>query len=123
MEVFSRIAEERISEAIRNGELENLPGRGKPLHLGELSCVPEELRMSYTILKNAGVLPEELQLQREIVSLQKLLSCCHEDDEKTGLKKKLNEKLLRFNLLMEKRQSNSSAWLKYKDKLYGILGR
>lgn len=58
MEIFSRIAEGKISEAIRNGEIENLPGRGKPTRLDDLSSVPEELRMAYVILKNAGILPE-----------------------------------------------------------------
>lgn len=68
MEIFSRIAEGKIKEAIRNGEFENLPGRGKPLRLDDLSSVPEELRAAYIILKNAGIVPEELQLQKEIVS-------------------------------------------------------
>ncbi|GBF32730.1 hypothetical protein DCCM_0926 [Desulfocucumis palustris] len=110
MEIFSRIAEEKIREAIRNGEFENLPGQGKPLRLDDLSSVPQELRAAYVILKNAGILPEELQLQKDIVSLQKHLDCCYGDEEKTGLRKKINEKMLRFNLLMDKRKSKSPAW-------------
>ena len=35
--------------------------------------VPEHLRMGYKILKNAGVLPEEMQLKKEMVSLKTLL--------------------------------------------------
>ena len=81
MENFSRIAEAKINEAIRNGEFENLHGNGNPLHLDDLSSIPEEMRMAYIILKNAGILPEELQLQKEIVLLQKLLNCCYEDED------------------------------------------
>ena len=71
MYIFELIAENKIREAIENGELDNLPCKGKPLQLDNLAHVPEELRAAYTILKNAGVLPEELQLKKEIVSLQK----------------------------------------------------
>jgi hypothetical protein len=39
LEIFSRIAEGRIKEAIRNGGFENLPGQGKPLRLDDLSTV------------------------------------------------------------------------------------
>lgn len=47
------IAERRIAEAIAKGELDNLPGQGRPLELGDDALVPEELRLAYRILKNA----------------------------------------------------------------------
>ena len=43
------IAERRIAEAIANGDLENLPGEGRPLALDDDSVVPEELRLAYRI--------------------------------------------------------------------------
>ena len=46
------IAEKRIAEAMDKGEFDNLPGRGKPLEIEDLSAVPEDLRMAYKILKN-----------------------------------------------------------------------
>ena len=123
MEIFSRIAEAKITQAIKDGEFADLPGRGQPLRLDDLSSVPEELRAAYIILKNAGIMPEELQLQKEIVSLQKLLNCCNEEEESSALRQKITEKVLRFSLLMEKRKVNAAAWRKYEDKLYGKLGR
>ncbi len=51
MDVFLNIAEEKIRQAIRNGDLDYLPEKGKPLQLEDLSMVPPELRMSYKILK------------------------------------------------------------------------
>jgi len=48
------LAERKIAEAIERGELDGLPGAGKPLDLEDDPLVPEELRMAYRILRNAG---------------------------------------------------------------------
>ena len=52
---LERIAEQRILEAQRAGAFDNLPGKGKPLELEDLSWVPEDLRIGYHVLKNAHV--------------------------------------------------------------------
>ncbi|HHW42910.1 DUF1992 domain-containing protein [Desulfofundulus thermobenzoicus] len=122
MDILAVLAEEKIREAMRRGEFANLAGKGRPLEVDDLSHVPEELRAGYIILKNAGVLPEEMQLKKEMVTLQQLIDCCYEEEQKTGLKKKLTEKMLRFNMLMEKRKMNNSAFQFYRDKIYGRLG-
>jgi hypothetical protein len=57
MLLFDLIAEQRIAEAIARGELENLPGAGRPLDLGDDALIPEDLRMAFRILKNAGFVP------------------------------------------------------------------
>ena len=50
------LAERKIEEAIERGEFESLPGAGRPLDLDDLDpLLPEELRMAYRILKNAGM--------------------------------------------------------------------
>ena len=54
------MAERKIAEAVANGELDNLPGAGKPLELDDDALVPEELRMAYRVLKNAGYAPAEV---------------------------------------------------------------
>ena len=51
MSYFWRLAEERIKEAQRAGAFDNLPGKGKPLDLEDLSWVPEDLRIGYLVLK------------------------------------------------------------------------
>nr|WP_315988872.1 DnaJ family domain-containing protein [Desulforamulus aquiferis] len=38
--------------------------------MDDLSHIPDDLRCGYILLKNAGVLPEEMELKKEIVSLQ-----------------------------------------------------
>jgi hypothetical protein len=70
---ISKIAEARMVEAIERGELDNLAGGGKPLRLDDDRAVPEELRLAYRILKNAGCLPRELEWRREIADIRQLM--------------------------------------------------
>ena len=67
------IAERRIDEATARGELQGLPGEGRPLDLYEDPLVPEDMKMAKRILGNAqvsladvfGDLREELRRRRE----------------------------------------------------------
>lgn len=74
MTTFDLIAEQRIAEAIERGELSNLPGEGKPLQLEDDTLVPQELRLAYRVLKNAGFVPPEIERRREIRDLRQLIS-------------------------------------------------
>jgi hypothetical protein len=123
VDYLSRIAEQRILEAIERGELKNLAYEGKPLEIENLSNIPEELRMGYKILKNAHILPEELEIKKEMLSLQDLIDCCTSASERQFLQKKLNEKTLRFNLLMEKRRCSGSVLNSYRKRIYLKLGK
>jgi hypothetical protein len=67
--LLERIAEARIRDAMARGDFDNLAGKGCRLELDDLSRVPEDLRAGYLLLKNAGVLPEEMQLRKEMVTL------------------------------------------------------
>ena len=120
MSILHNLAEQRILEAIRDGVLDDLALRGQPIPHEDFSGVPEELRMGYKILKNAGYLPEELQLQQEIVALQDLLSACTSADEREKTRRKLTLRRLHFDMLMEKRGS-SLAIREYQAKLEGKL--
>jgi len=122
VDIMVKIAEEKIREAIRNGEFDNLPGKGKPLQLEDLSRVPPELRASYIVLKNAGVLPEELQIKKEIINLQRLLECCMEENEKMEMRRNLNEKVMRFEMLMERRRISKPVLSSYRSKIHKKLG-
>ncbi|HVY07930.1 MAG TPA: DnaJ family domain-containing protein [Burkholderiales bacterium] len=67
------IAEQKIEEAVRKGELDALPGSGKPLALDDDAHVPEDMRMAMRILRNAGLVPPEVQSMRDIADLECLL--------------------------------------------------
>jgi len=103
MDILAKIAEQKIREAMERGEFDNLAYHGKPLKLDDLTGVPAHLRMGYKILKNAGILPEEMQLKKDIVSLQDLLDACYDVTERSTIEKQVNEKILRYNMMMENR--------------------
>lgn len=106
---FARIAEERIREAQQEGAFDNLPGKGKPLVLEDRSMVPEDLRMSYHILKNAQILPPEAELQKEIHSMQDLLRYLEDDGERKALAKEIEWKMVRLDLLKRRSFSMKSS--------------
>ena len=99
MSFFWRIAEERIKEAQRAGAFDNLPGKGKPLDLEDLSWVPEDLRIGYHILKNAHVLPPEAELLKDIHTIEDLLKHVEDEGERRALAKSIQFKLIRLDML------------------------
>jgi hypothetical protein len=99
MNIFERIAENKILEAIEAGAFDNLPGKGRPLNLEEDSQVPPELRMAYKIMKMADCLPPELEVRREIVQLQDLLAALPDEKAKLHHMRRLNFLVMKLNLL------------------------
>ena len=89
MFLIDQLAEQKINEAIERGDLDDLPGAGQPLDLGDDAMVPEELRASYRLLKNAGYLPPDLQLRKEILSVDALLIQARSEEERESLSKRL----------------------------------
>lgn len=123
MSIFAGIAERRIEEAIRRGELDDLSLKGQPLPREDLADVPPELRMAYKVLKNSGYLPEELQAHRELLSLRDLLSTCTAPRERAEIRRKLALRQLQYDLLME-RQGRNLAVQQYQAALATrLLGR
>ena len=120
MDIFAKIAEQRIREAIERGEFDNLEGRGKPLDLGNDSWIPEDLRMSYKILKNAGCLPPELELRKEVINLRELLGTIDDNQERIKKIRELNFRLLKLNE-MRKKPFHLDDFPEYEEKIYKNL--
>jgi hypothetical protein len=78
--MFDAIAEKKIAEAIARGELDDLPGSGKPLELDDDAHIPEDLRVAYRILKNAGYVPPEVENLQEVGELERLVQAQASDD-------------------------------------------
>jgi DnaJ-like protein len=114
--LFQRIAEQRILEAQRNGDFDNLPGKGKPLRLEDLSWVPEDLRMAYHLLKNAHVLPPEAELLKDIHTLEDLLKHVEDEGERRALAKSIQWKVIRLDML-KRRSLDMSSIRSYGRKL------
>jgi hypothetical protein len=103
-----RNVDEKIKEAMAKGEFDNLPGKGKPLDLDAYFATPEHLRMGYSVLKSANLLPEEMDLLKQIEDLRKSLDSCTSQIEKRAIQKQLSEKLTNFNLRMERLRKERS---------------
>lgn len=101
MYLLDQIAEARIQEAIERGDLHGLQGEGKPLHLDDDSAIPEELRAAYRILKNAGFLPPELQLRKELRQAEQLLQQLPESERSCA---RVRIELLQLRLATSRRQ-------------------
>jgi Domain of unknown function (DUF1992) len=83
MYFLERLADQHIQEAIERGDLDNLPGAGRPLpEEPELTGIAPELRMAYRIMKSAGFLPEEVRIRREIGEIGQLLRALPQNDDR-----------------------------------------
>jgi DNA-binding transcriptional ArsR family regulator len=68
----------RASEA--SGELEAAPSWGKPLDFGDgYEQTPPELRMGLKILKDAGIVPPEVEMMRALAGLRSELDAAAGD--------------------------------------------
>ena len=103
MDAIAWIAEQRIKEALNQGFFDNSPYRGRPVHLEEDSSVPLELRMAFKILRDAGCLPPEVELRREIATLSDLLDAIVDPGERRRIRKDLADRSLRLELLRRRR--------------------
>jgi hypothetical protein len=111
---FQKIVEKRIQEAQKKGEFDNLPGRGKPIHLEDDSRIPEELRLAYKILKNADCLPPEIETKKEIRQMEDLLENIPDEKEKYRLIKKINFKIMKLNMMGNKAPMLEETQIYYK---------
>jgi len=96
---FQKIAERRIQEAIKDGAFDHLPGSGKPLALESDSQVPEDLRMAYKLLRNAGYVPPEITLRKEIAKTEDLLAGMEDTEARYRQLKKLNFLIMKLNMM------------------------
>ena len=116
MTLLDRIAERHIQQAVQRGEFDDLPGAGKPLVMEDDALIPEELRAGYRLLKNAGYLPPELQLDREIKEAEQLLACVRDGGERDKAERRL--RWLRLKLNQDRGEGVELAVeRRYRDKL------
>jgi len=117
---FDKIVEERIKNALKKGDFNDLPGSGKPLDLDEDSCVAEDLRLAYKILKNADFTPPEIEIKNEIKKTEDLLTGMKDEKEKYSILKKLNFLILKLNS-MRSASINIDFPQQYVEKVAGRM--
>jgi hypothetical protein len=87
---FELVAEERIKKSQEKGDFDDLEGKGNPLKLEDDSFIPQELRMAYKALKNAGYLPPEAQIRKDISNALDLLEQMEDEKERYQQMQKLD---------------------------------
>ena len=103
MDAIAWIAEQRIREAMEQGLFDNSPYRGRRVHLEEDESIPPDLRMAFKVLKDAGCLPPEVELRREIATLSDLLDAIAEGEERRRLRRERSDRVLRLEILRRHR--------------------
>jgi hypothetical protein len=119
MSGFDAIIEAKIAEAQRAGAFDDLPGAGKPIDVERDRLVPEDVRMAYRILKNAGFVPVEIEERKEAADLRKLLAATSAEPEK----RRALAKLALLEARLEARGGMASRVGDYRAKLVARLDR
>jgi hypothetical protein len=118
---WRRKAEERISQAIDEGKFNDLPGMGKPLELEDDSRVPEELRLAYKVLKNAGYTPPELEARKELRQVEDMLKNAPDEKARYQALKRMN--YLSMKLATLRPDSALFEDNRYSDRVVDVLGK
>lgn len=101
---MTKPTDEAIRAAMERGDFDNLPNKGKKLNLDDYFNTPEDLRVGFSVLKNADYVPEEVQLLKEIGELQEKMAATKGDDERKSLLREIENRRLKYNLLMDRRR-------------------
>lgn len=111
------LVERRIREALGRGEFDNLPGMGKPLADEDDALVPSELRVANRILKNAGLVPPEVDALRNLNTISQQSRLATNPDGE--LAARARRRLLALRLVLERSgiTLSATATIKYQQAL------
>ena len=101
---FDKLVESLIKEAQERGDFDNLPGKGKPIDLTAYFDTPEDVRMAYSVLKNAGMNSREVDLLKEIAELKQILPALLDGKKKNEIQKEIEKKQIEFSLMIERQR-------------------
>jgi hypothetical protein len=92
MECFSRAAQDE-------GAFDNLPGKGRALNLDDDEGLADDLRLAFKVLKNAGCLPPEMELRKELFSIRQLMNAAIDEPTRIELRRELQRVTLKLEML------------------------
>lgn len=99
----------KLKESQANGELASAPSYGKPLNLGDgYDETPAELRMGMKILRDAGVVPPEVELMQQIEAQRLRAETAVDEDSARAERKTLSEMRQRLALRLERLRATGS---------------
>ena len=88
------LIEAQIRAARERGAFDDLPGRGKPLELEDLSHLSPEQRMEALLLRTCGELSPEGALLRQISELRRQLETCESPERRDSILADMRAKAL-----------------------------
>ncbi|MEO5697427.1 MAG: DUF1992 domain-containing protein [Burkholderiaceae bacterium] len=92
-----------LADAQRSGELQSAPSWGKPLDLDDgFARTPDELRMAFKALKEAGFVPPEVETMRRIAALRQVIDADPCAPEAEAMRKRLSDLRQHLALRLEK---------------------
>lgn len=101
-----------LAQSEQTGELRSARSYGKPLDLGDgYDETPAELRLGFKMLKDAGVVPAEVELMRDIEALRLQLARVEatlDAAQAQALRQRLSEKQQQLSLRLEKLRFSGS---------------
>lgn len=117
------IAEDKIKAAIEKGELDNLPGKGKPLVFkDDYPGMSNDMKMAFRMMKNAGFIDDKTAVHKELLNVNDLIRLCDDNRVKTEEEKKASVKEQLFDDVMKKRRGKEELnFGKYAQKIYQKL--
>ncbi|WP_136808371.1 DUF1992 domain-containing protein [Desulfosediminicola flagellatus] len=113
MDCLAFIAEQRISQAIEKGELKTDGWKNKPLKLDDDHLVPDDLKIAYKMLKNAGYVPPEIETRKEITRLEQLIAKTEDEHQRVQQMRKLSVLLMKVD-----KNRPSPANISHDDEYY-----
>jgi len=66
MKRWESLIDQKIREAMEQGEFDDLPGKGKPIDTSENPFEDPELRLAHRMLRNAGFAPSWIEERKDI---------------------------------------------------------
>lgn len=102
---FRSLIERQIQKARLQGQLDNLEGEGKPLPDRNVDAHTNAAEAAgFRIMAQAGVLPQEIELKKEIDALYESLQTIDIEEERKAIMTKISRLDLRYNIAREARQ-------------------
>jgi hypothetical protein len=100
---------QRLRESQRNGELQSAANWGKPLDLADgYAQTPEELRLGFKALKDAGFVPPEIETMKQLAALKDMIANDPDAPEVDAMRQRLSELQQHLALRLEKLRATGS---------------
>lgn len=98
-----------LRDAQRSGELQSAASWGKPLDLDDgYAQTPEELRMAFKALKDAGFVPPEVETMKQIAALREVIDTEPDPAKADAMRQRVSELQQHLALRLEKLRNSGS---------------